>query len=268
MGDLVQVDFDNNEHDDSYLRPADEPPSSETSDRVYRKKLEEHVYKRTLKRLRREFRKSENHKKEKLYIAAKRLFDIAASGSGIAVLSPFLAVLCILIYSSDGGQPIYSQVRLGKNGKKLRIYKFRSMRTDSEDMEKLLSPKQLKQFLTEYKIDNDPRITKIGRFIRKTSIDELPQLFNVLDGDMSLIGPRPIVEEEAANYSKKQLKKLLSVKPGLTGYWQAFARNKATYSDGLRQSLELYYTDHRSIGFDIKVFAKTIISVLKQEGAQ
>ena len=134
-------------------------------------------------------------------------------------------------------------------------------------MTKLLTPKQLRQFYTEYKVDNDPRITKIGKFIRKTSLDELPQLFNVLDGDMTLIGPRPIVQGEVVHY-KKKLKKLLSVTPGLTGYWQAYARNKATYKDGLRQSMELYYIDNRSLRLDVKIFLKTIISVIKQEGAQ
>ena len=135
-------------------------------------------------------------------------------------------------------------------------------------VKKLLNKKQLEQFYAEYKIDNDPRITKIGKIIRKTSIDEFPQLFNILDGDMSLIGPRPIVNDEIVHYNKNDLKKLLSVKPGLTGYWQAYARNKASYKDGLRQNMELYYAKNHCLGLDLKIFIKTIISVLKQEGAQ
>ncbi len=274
MGDLVQVDFNtirperNDTVKETKLHTAEDSRAPVISEKKYRKELEEHIYKKTIKRLRHEFRRNKNYKKEKAYKTFKRLFDIAVSGSSIALLSPFFAALAVLIILSDGGQPIYSQVRLGEHGKKLRIYKFRSMRIDSEDLEKLLTPKQLEQFYKEYKIDNDPRITKIGRFIRKTSIDELPQLFNILDGDLSLIGPRPIVKGEASNYTEKQLKKLLSVKPGLTGYWQAYARNKATYADGLRQNMELYYAEHKSVGLDMKVFAKTIISVLKQEGAQ
>lgn len=206
-------------------------------------------------------------KKDKAYRIIKRGFDIAAAGSAIALGSPMFLVIALLVKSSDGGQPIYSQERLGKDGKHIRIYKFRSMRVDAEDMKDLLSQKQKDQFFTEYKIDNDPRVTKIGRILRKTSIDELPQLFNVLDGDMTLIGPRPVVKGEMSQYGDK-VDKLLSVKPGLTGYWQAYARNKATYKSGARQRMELFYVDHRSLAFDFKILLKTFISVLNQEGAQ
>ena len=274
MGDLVQVDFnglkpeeniDISTDPDIHLAEKKRSGAYKTS---RQKDFEEHIYKKTLKRLRQDMRRSRNYKKEKAYRIIKRLFDISVAGSAIALLSPVFAGLSIIIIMSDGGQPIFSQVRLGKNGKKLRIYKFRSMRMGAEDMERLLSPKQLEQFYSEYKIDNDPRITRIGKIIRKTSVDELPQLFNILDGDMSLIGPRPIVTGEISNYSKKNLKKLLSVKPGLTGYWQAYARNKATYKDGLRQNMELYYAENHCLGLDLKIFIKTIISVLRQEGAQ
>ena len=274
MGDLVQVDFnglkpeeniDISTDPDIHLAEEKRSGAYKTS---RQKDFEEHIYKKTLKRLRQDMRRSRNYKKEKAYRIIKRLFDISVAGSAIALLSPVFAGLSIIIIMSDGGQPIFSQVRLGKNGKKLRIYKFRSMRMGAEDMERLLSPKQLEQFYSEYKIDNDPRITRIGKIIRKTSVDELPQLFNILDGDMSLIGPRPIVTGEISNYSKKNLKKLLSVKPGLTGYWQAYARNKATYKDGLRQNMELYYAENHCLGLDLKIFIKTIISVLRQEGAQ
>ncbi len=277
MGDLVQVDFNsinqnNDDHDDpSFVFDEEQTDPSNTdvlTNRVDQKQLEENVYKKTIRRIRHEYLRSKNYKKEKLYNIVKRLFDVSVAGSGITLFLPVFAGLSLLITLSDGGQPIFSQVRLGKNKKKLRIYKFRSMRMDSEDITKLLNPAQLKQFYTEYKVDNDPRITKIGKIIRKTSIDELPQLFNILEGDMSLIGPRPIVCGEMSHYSKKNLEKLLSVKPGLTGYWQAYARNKATYSDGLRQNMELYYVDNRSIGLDLKILVKTVISVVKQEGAQ
>ena len=278
MGDLVQIDFNSLKRkpggyqDDpdtvtSHTDPEGCAEESDADEYIRREQYEEKLYKKTLKRIKQEIFRSHDLKKEKAYEAVKRLFDISAAATGVALLSPVFAGLAITIKLSDGGQPIFSQVRLGKNGKKLRLYKFRSMRIDAEDMTKLLNPKQLKQFYAEYKVDNDPRITKIGKFIRKTSLDELPQLFNVLDGDMTLIGPRPIVKGEIPHY-KKKLSKLLSVKPGLTGYWQAYARNKATYSDGLRQSMELYYIDHRSLWLDIKILVKTIISVLKQEGAQ
>ena len=125
----------------------------------------------------------------------------------------------------------------------------------------------MEQYRTEFKIDNDPRITKIGNVLRKLSLDELPQLFNILKGDISIVGPRPIVEKETQIYGK-DVEKLLSVKPGLTGYWQAYARNNATYESGERQKMEMYYVDNNSLWLDIKILFKTVISVLKKEGAQ
>lgn len=267
MGDLVQADFNTLKRKPEYRFTDNDPYPDDQKPLIRQEKYEEYLYRRTLKRIKHEMRRSHDLKKDKAYSVAKRLFDVSAAAAAVAFLSPVLAGLAVTIKLSDGGQPIFSQVRLGKNGKRLRIYKFRSMRVDAEDMKKLLNPEQLRQFYEEYKVDNDPRITKIGKFIRKTSLDELPQLFNVLDGDMTLIGPRPIVPDETLHY-KNDLKKLLSVKPGLTGYWQAYARNKASYKDGLRQAMELYYIDHRSLGLDLKILVKTIISVVKQEGAQ
>ena len=202
-----------------------------------------------------------------VYLAIKRLFDICASACGIILLSPFLLILTILVIADDGGSPFYGHKRIGQNGKRIMIYKFRSMRVDAGDLEKLLTPEQLEQYRNEFKIDNDPRITKIGNFIRKTSLDELPQLFNILFGSLSVIGPRPIVEEETKIYGD-EIGKLLSVKPGLTGYWQAYARNNATYESGERQKMEMYYVDHQSLWLDVKIFFKTFASVLKKEGAQ
>ncbi|MBQ1386695.1 MAG: sugar transferase, partial [Erysipelotrichales bacterium] len=202
-----------------------------------------------------------------VYLFIKRLFDFVSSGLAIILLSPVLLVLALLIMSDDGGSPIYGHERIGQNGKRLRVYKFRSMRKDAGDLRKLLNPEQLEQFQTEFKIDNDPRITKIGAFIRRTSIDELPQLFNIFIGNMSVIGPRPIVEEETKIYGD-EIGKLLSVKPGLTGYWQAYARNNATYESGERQAMEMYYIDHQGLWLDIRIFFKTIVSVFKKEGAK
>ena len=125
-----------------------------------------------------------------------------------------------------------------------------------------------KQYYTEFKIDNDPRITKIGNILRKTSLDELPQLFNVLFNNMSLIGPRPLIESEIQMNYADTYQELLSVKPGVTGYWQAYARNNATYQSGERQEMELYYVHHASAWLDIKILFKTVITVLKREGAQ
>lgn len=204
---------------------------------------------------------------EKIYLFVKRIIDIILSAIGIIILSPVLLILSILVISNDGGSPIYKHTRVGMNGRKIAILKFRSMRRDAGDLKKLLTPEQLEQYEKEFKIDDDPRITGIGEFIRKTSLDELPQLFNILKGDLSIVGPRPIVEKETEVYGK-DIGKFLSVKPGLTGYWQAYARNNATYETGERQAMEMYYIDHKSFWLDIKIFFKTFSSVLKREGAQ
>ena len=201
------------------------------------------------------------------YLLIKRIFDILLSLLAIVLLSPVLLILTILVIADDGGSPFYGHKRIGKNGEIVTIYKFRSMRQDAGDLEKLLTPEQLEQYKKEFKIDNDPRITNIGNFIRKTSLDELPQLFNILFGSLSIVGPRPIVEEETKIYGK-DIAKLLAVKPGLTGYWQAYARNNATYETGERQKMEMYYVDHASLLLDIRIILRTFISVIKKDGAQ
>lgn len=202
-----------------------------------------------------------------LYLVIKRFLDMIGALLGIIILSPLLFILCVAVIVDDGGNPIYGHERIGKNGKKICIYKFRSMRIDAGNLEELLTPAQLEQYRTEFKVDNDPRITKVGNFIRKTSLDELPQLFNILFGDLSIVGPRPIVEAETKIYGK-EIAKLLSVKPGLTGYWQAYARNNATYETGERQKMEMYYVINQNLWLDIKIVFRTITSVLKREGAK
>ncbi|MGI6512637.1 MAG: sugar transferase [Catenisphaera adipataccumulans] len=205
--------------------------------------------------------------KESFYLFIKRTFDIVLSAIAIVILSPLLLVLMILVVLNDGGSPFYGHERIGKNGKRIKVYKFRSMRNDFEDLREVLTEEQLHEYQTEFKITDDPRITKIGGFLRRTSLDELPQLFNILGGSLSIVGPRPIVEKETKIYGD-QIGKLLSVKPGLTGYWQAYARNNATYESGERQKMELYYVDHHSLGFDIKIIFHTFRSVAKEEGAK
>ena len=202
-----------------------------------------------------------------LYEGGKRLFDIVGSLAGIVLLTPLMLILVVIIMTDDGGNAFYGHPRIGKNGKRIRVWKFRSMKQEVGDLRKLLTPEQLEQYSTEFKIDNDPRVTRIGNFLRRSSIDELPQLFNILSGNMSFVGPRPIVEEETIVYGR-DIRKLLSVKPGLTGYWQAYARNNASYESGERQEMEMYYVDHRSFGFDLKILLKTVGSVWRQDGAQ
>ena len=131
-----------------------------------------------------------------------------------------------------------------------------------------LSEEQKRQYHTEFKIDNDPRITPVGNFLRKTSLDELPQLFNVLAGEMSLVGPRPLLKSEIQQYYADSADVLLSVKPGVTGYWQAYARNNATYQSGHRQQMEMTYIHHASIWLDCKILMKTVVAVLHRDGAK
>lgn len=202
------------------------------------------------------------------YEGVKRFFDICTSLEAIILLSPVFLFVSALVYLGDPGPVVYGQIRIGKNGKPFKMWKFRSMYKNSDRMIDQLTPEQKKQYYTEFKIDNDPRITKIGNILRKTSLDELPQLFNVLFNDMSLIGPRPLIESEIQIYYADTYQELLSVKPGVTGYWQAYARNNATYQSGERQKMELYYVHHASAWLDVKILFKTVITVLKREGAQ
>lgn len=196
------------------------------------------------------------------------MFDIVASAAALIILSPIMLIAAILVYVDDPGKVFYGHVRIGKNGKPFKMWKFRSMYMNADKMIDLLTPEQAKQYYTEFKIDNDPRITKIGNFLRKTSLDELPQLFNVLCNDMSLVGPRPLIESEIQTYYEDTHDVLLAVKPGVTGYWQAYARNNATYQSGERQKMEMYYVRNASLWLDIKILFKTVESVLKKSGAQ
>jgi lipopolysaccharide/colanic/teichoic acid biosynthesis glycosyltransferase len=206
--------------------------------------------------------------KRRCYAFVKRMFDIVASAAALIILSPIMLIAAILVYVDDPGKVFYGHVRIGKNGKPFKMWKFRSMYMNADKMIDLLTPEQAKQYYTEFKIDNDPRITKIGNFLRKTSLDELPQLFNVLCNDMSLVGPRPLIESEIQTYYEDTHDVLLAVKPGVTGYWQAYARNNATYQSGERQKMEMYYVRNASLWLDIKILFKTVESVLKKSGAQ
>lgn len=204
-----------------------------------------------------------------VYGVFKRIIDILGGFVGVILLIPVTIGVYIArkILKEDDGPLFYEQLRYGKDGKKFRIYKFRSMCVDADKKLKEYlanNDEARKEFEENQKLKNDPRITKIGDFLRKTSIDELPQLINVLKGEMSLIGPRPIVDGEIEKYGTNK-DKFLSVKPGLTGYWAANCRNNITYSERIK--MELYYVDNMSFGLDLNIFLKTIVSVIKKEGA-
>lgn len=202
------------------------------------------------------------------YKFVKRAFDFIAALAAIVAISPLLLIISAIVYLGDPGPVIYGQVRIGKNGKAFKMWKFRSMYKNADKMLDQLTDEQRQQYITEFKIDNDPRITPVGNFLRKTSLDELPQLFNVLCNDMSLVGPRPLIESEIQTYYADMFDTLLSVKPGVTGYWQAYARNNATYQSGQRQQMEMYYVNNASIMLDIKILFRTFASVLRRDGAK
>ena len=180
-------------------------------------------------------------------------------------MSPVFLIISILIKRESDGPIFFKHKRIGKNGKEIYLYKFRSMVPNAEELIKKFTPEQMKEFKENFKLENDPRITKIGKWLRKTSLDELPQLINILKGELSIIGPRPVIEEELEKYGNNK-EKFLSVTPGLTGYWAANGRSDTTYEQ--RMQMELYYVDNISFKMDLKVFFKTIISVLKKEGAR
>lgn len=198
----------------------------------------------------------------------KRLFDIVSSGLVLLLFSWLYLILAIVVKCSDGGSVFYLHRRVGKNGKDIRLPKFRSMKKDADCLENMLTPEQLEQYRKEYKMDDDPRITKVGNFLRKTSLDELPNIWSIFIGDISVIGPRPLMREELYEKYGENAAKLVSVKPGMIGWWAANGRSNCTYESGERQKLELYYVDHCSIGLDVKIIFKTIFGVIKRTGAK
>lgn len=198
----------------------------------------------------------ERNREHYLFRFLKRAFDVVFSLVVLAVaLVPGL-VLSVVIALQSKGSPIYVDHRVGRGGRPLGVLKFRSMVCDADNVEKYLSAEQLAQWQSERKVENDPRITPVGRIIRRLSIDELPQFLNVLVGQMSVIGVRPIVAEELEQYGDDS-ELFVSMRPGITGWWQVTARNDATYETGERQKLELYYVEHASLALDAKVFFRT-----------
>ena len=207
--------------------------------------------------------------KRTMYFAFKRVFDILCSLVGILFLIPLLMIIKIAyICTGDFKSVLYSQERIGKNGKIFRLHKFRTMVYNADDILAdwlKNNPEKRDEYYRDRKIDNDPRITKVGKLLRKTSLDEFPQFLNVLVGQMSMIGPRPVVLDEAENYGKNK-EKFLSVRPGLTGYWASNGRSNVSYKE--RMKMELFYVDHCCIRLDIQIIWKTIITVIKREGAK
>lgn len=199
-----------------------------------------------------------------IYNTVKRALDIVLSLIGIVLLSPIFLIVAIVIKLDSKGKVIFGHERIGQNMKKFKIYKFRTMYENAVEIFENFTEEQKQEYYINFKLDNDPRITRVGNFLRKTSLDELPQLFNILKGDMSIVGPRPIVEKEIEKYND-YAPQVFSVLPGLTGYWQANGRSDTTYEE--RVQMDMYYLRNRSLALDFKIILKTIVSVIKKEGA-
>lgn len=197
------------------------------------------------------------------YNLCKQTLDLAGSLILLLLSLPLFLVTAICIKLTSPGPVLYKHRRLGKGGKEFWCVKFRTMAEDADDQLKLNA--DLRQTFEEnYKIKHDPRVTQVGAFLRKTSLDELPQLLHVLRGEMSLIGPRPIVKPELSKYSI-YANKLLTVKPGLSGLWQACGRSDTTYAE--RVLMDMHYIDHRSLALDIQLLLRTVVAVLRKSGA-
>ena len=213
------------------------------------------------------------------YRFVKRAFDIAASAMMTAICLVPMVVIAAMIMVKDPGTPFYMHRRVGVHGKEISVLKFRTMRRGADALEDTLTPEQMAEYKREFKLKDDPRLIGykkagdgehcFGSVLRRTSLDELPQIvYNVLiKGDMSFVGPRPVLREELEKYyGPAEQEAILSVKPGITGYWQTRGRSDSTYETGERQKLELYYVQNQGLALDIKILVKTISVVVRRGG--
>jgi exopolysaccharide biosynthesis polyprenyl glycosylphosphotransferase len=202
--------------------------------------------------------------KEALYLFFKRFFDILLSIIALTLCIPIFIAIALAIKLDSKGPVFFIHKRIGKNRKPINIYKFRTMVDHADKMIQNFTPEQQKEYQRNFKLDKDPRITKIGKFLRASSLDELPQLINILFGDISIVGPRPVVKKELKKYGQN-VERLLSVKPGLTGYWQIHGRSNTTYQQ--RVEMDMKYIRNRSLWMDFKIILHTVPAVLKRNGA-
>jgi len=208
--------------------------------------------------------KSDLLKKKKLYWFGRRFQDIFFSGLAMIVLFPVMVLTALVVFIDDPhGSPIFCQIRCGRNNKPFKMYKFRSMYYDAEErLKELIKSNEMDG--PAFKMKDDPRITRVGKFIRKTSIDELPQLWNILKGDMSIVGPRPALPREVEQYNELQMQRMY-VQPGLTCYWQIQPnRNEISFDDWM--ALDLKYIEERSFWVDWKIIFMTLKAVICKQG--
>jgi len=198
----------------------------------------------------------------------KRIFDVIFSICVIIITLPITVSIAIIIKLTDGGNIIYGHERVGKNGKKFKVLKFRSMYMDADKKLKEIlenDSRAREEWEQNFKLKNDPRVTPIGKFLRKTSLDELPQFINVLKGEMSVVGPRPVTEEELKNFYKEKAIIYEKVKPGVTGYWQVEGRSDTNYEE--RIAMDEWYVKNQSFWLDLKIILKTIKVMITGKGA-
>ena len=208
--------------------------------------------------------------KKPVYSFIKRIFDIIVSFIAICILFVPGLVIAFIIKVTSKGHSVFADKRIGKNGKEIGVLKFRTMYYDAEtNIHNYLTDEQIKSWEDERKLENDPRVTRFGKFLRKFSIDEIPQFINILFGSLSFVGPRPITKSEwDSHFTNEEKDRILQVKPGLTGYWQVYGRNNAEYKTHERQDLELAYCNKRCLWLDTKIFILTVPAVLKHKGVK
>ena len=209
--------------------------------------------------------KGDRNENRRFYHLIKRMIDVVLSLFGLVLISPFVVIIAILIKIDSKGPVFFKHHRIGKNGKPFSMYKFRTMKDGAEAMINDFTPEQLEEWRENFKLKDDPRITRIGKFLRKTSLDELPQLVNILRGDMSIVGPRPVIEVELEEYGNDK-DEFLSIRPGLTGWWASNGRSEISYPE--RCSYELYYVRNESFWLDVKVMFLSVFSVFLHKGAR
>lgn len=201
---------------------------------------------------------------EKMYDLIKRGMDLCIAVILLILTSPLFIIISIAIKAEDGGNILFFQNRVGKDNQVFSIIKFRSMHEGSENIKNRLTPMQYNEFIKDYKLESDPRRTKVGILIRESKLDELPQLLNVIFGKMSLVGPRPITMDELQYYTQPEMELLLKARPGLTGLWQINDGNNLSYENGKRQAIEIQYVKHRSFLLDLTILLKTFFLVIRK----
>lgn len=202
------------------------------------------------------------------HLPSKRVFDLVFSLCALAFLSPLLLAIALFIKTTSRGPLFYGHERVGRGGRKFRCYKFRTMHPDADQRLAALldsDPTLRDEWEATHKLKHDPRVTPLGQFLRRTSLDELPQFWNVLRGDLSVVGPRPVVENEVSNFLGDRSSKILSVRPGLTCVWQVSGRSNTSYDT--RMLMDLHYVRNHSLGMDIRLIAQTVPAMISSRGA-